>query len=90
MLNKVLIAEVLDGLITYVNPMVERLVGKPDQDLLNKPAEKLFDLRRIEGEKGVTSPTRPAMKTGAPGAYLRDHDLIPHQASRTHCPDLLL
>jgi diguanylate cyclase (GGDEF)-like protein/PAS domain S-box-containing protein len=77
-----------DGLITYVNPMVERLVGKPDQDLLNKPAEKLFDLRRIEGEKGVTSPIRQAMKTGAPVEYFGNEYFIQHPDRRRVFADI--
>jgi|GEM_PF-151868 len=77
-----------DGRITYVNPMVERLVGKGEEALLRQPVETLFELHSVETEKSVPSPVRQALKTAAPVEYFGNEYFIQHPDRRRVFADI--
>lgn len=77
-----------DGRITYVNPMVERLVGKAEDALMNMPVEALFELRSVEGEESAENPVRKALESQAPVEYYGNEYYIQHPDNRRVFADI--
>ncbi|PWT91295.1 MAG: hypothetical protein C5B54_05575 [Acidobacteria bacterium] len=64
-----------DGLISFMNPVAEKLTGWPLQEAIGKPLENVFQIMNEETRQRVTNPALKAMQDG--GIYgLANHTVL--------------
>lgn len=59
------IATDMKGLVTFMNPVAERLTGWSKQDSVGQPVEKIFTIIDEHSRKAAENPVHKVLKTGA-------------------------